>query len=68
MSTEMDNLTASVTKMKGTAESATAALNGLGAYIEAHKNDPVALQALADGLNSDEPALAAAIVANPIPA
>jgi len=68
MSTELDNLTTSVEKIKGTAASATAALNGLGAYIAAHKNDPAALQALADGLAGPDTDLVAAILANPIPA
>lgn len=57
-----------VTAAAGAEESGTVALNGLGAYIAAHKNDPAALTALAATLQQPNVDLAAAIAANPIPA
>jgi hypothetical protein len=67
-SPEYTALAAAVDKVKGTEASATAALTGLGAYIAAHKTDPVKLQALADSLNAGDNPLVDAITSNPIPA
>lgn len=61
-------LAAAVEKVKGTEASAIATLNGLGAYIAAHKTDPAALQTLADALSASDNPLVDAILANPIPA
>jgi hypothetical protein len=61
-------LLAAVTAAAGAEESATLALNGLGAYILAHKTDPAALTALASQLQQPNVDLAAAIAANPTPA
>jgi hypothetical protein len=65
---EYQALLAAVTAAQGAEVSATAALNGLGAYILAHKTDPVALTTLANTLSQPNVDLAAAIAANPIPA
>jgi hypothetical protein len=65
---EYQALVTAVTATKGAEESGTVALNGLGAYIEANKANPAALQTLADTLQKPTVDLAAAIAANPIPA
>ena len=64
MSIELDNLTAEVTEVNTVQQSAITLLEGLSAQIAAIKTDPIALQALADSLDSSSKALAAAIVAN----
>jgi hypothetical protein len=61
-------LLAAVTAAAGAEESATLALNGLGAYIAAHKTDPAALAALATTLQQPNVDIAGAIATNPIPA
>ena len=60
-------LAAAVEAAKGAEASGTVLLNGLGAYIAAHKNDPAALAALATSLQQPNSDLAAAIAANPVP-
>lgn len=67
-SPEYTALAAAVDKVKGTEASATAALNGLGAYIAANKANPAKLQALADSLIAGDNPLVDAITSNPIPA
>jgi hypothetical protein len=64
---EYQALLAATTAAAGAEESAVVALNGLGAYIAAHKNDPAALSALATALQQPNVDLAAAIAANPVP-
>lgn len=64
MSTELDNLTTAVTNERTVVDSAVTLLNGLSAQIAALKNDPVALQALADNLTQQSSDLAAAVSAN----
>ena len=66
-SPEYDNLVAAVDKAAGTEASATAAIVGLGSWIAAHKNDPAALQAMADKLTQSDNPLVDAIQSNPIP-
>ncbi len=61
---ELDNLTASVTNSRTVQEGAIKTLKTLSDMIAANKTDPVALQTLADNLNSESTDLAAAIVAN----
>lgn len=56
-----------VAAIEGVVPSAVALINGLAAYIEAHKNDPVAIQAYADRLKASADGLAAAVQANSVP-
>jgi len=64
MATDLGPLTAEVTRNTEVDGSAIALLNGLSAKIAELKNDPVALQALADQLKASSDSLAAAVVAN----
>lgn len=64
MSAQLDALKSEVERNRTVEESAVALLNGLSTQIAALKDDPVALQALADSLKSDNDSLAAAIVTN----
>jgi len=64
MSGNLDALTAEVTRNTEVDASAIALLNGLAAKIVELKNDPVALQKLADDMRVSSDALAAAVVAN----
>ena len=61
---DLTALTAAVTNVKTVADSAIALINGLSAKIVELKNDPAALQALADSLNTESADLAAAVTAN----
>jgi len=61
---DLGPLTAEVTRNTEVDSSAIALLNGLSAQIAQLKNDPVALQALADQLKASSDSLAAAVVAN----
>lgn len=61
---DLTALTAAVTKSTDAEQSAITLLQGLSAQISALKTDPVALQTLADQLNSKADDLAAAVVAN----
>ncbi len=63
----MTDLTALTTQVKANTDaeaSAITLLNGLSAQIAGIKNDPVAIQALADQLKASADNLGAAIVAN----
>jgi hypothetical protein len=64
MSAEMDALTAAVARDVEVETSAITLINGLAAQIVALKNDPVALQALADSLTASSSQLADAVTAN----
>ena len=64
MSAELDALTAKVQEAISVEESAIALINGLAVQIAALKNDPVALQALADSLGAETASLSAAVTAN----
>jgi chromosome segregation ATPase len=64
MSTQLDVLQAQVEKNTTIEESAVVLINGLAAQITALKNDPAALQALADSLNASSTDLSNAIQAN----
>jgi hypothetical protein len=61
---DLSLLTAQVTANVDVEASAVQLLNNLAAQLVASKNDPVAIQALADQLKGSGDALAAAIVAN----
>jgi hypothetical protein len=64
MTVELDNLTVQVKANEDLENSAITLLNGLSAQIAAIKNDPVAIQALADSLKANAANLSAAIIAN----
>lgn len=68
VSAELDALKAQVTETTTIEQSAITLLQGLAAQIEALKNDPAALAALANDLHSSSDALAAAVQANTPPA
>lgn len=57
-------LTAQAEKTEGTIDSAIVVINGIAARIEAAGTDPVALQAVVDGLKGRADALAFAIDAD----
>lgn len=61
---DLTALTAEVTRNSEVDDSAITLLNGLAAQIVLLKNDPAALQALADQLKASSDKLSAAIVAN----
>lgn len=64
MSAQLDALTAEVARNTSVDQSAIALLNGLSQQISDLKNDPAALQALADSLSSSSNDLAAAVLQN----
>jgi chromosome segregation ATPase len=64
MSKELDDLEVQVAQNTTVEEGAVTLLNGLAAQIEALKNDPVKLQALATSLKASGDDLAAAVAAN----
>lgn len=64
MSQQIDNLTAQVEATKTVEQSAITLLNGLSAQIAALKEDPAALQKLADDLKAKGQELADAVTAN----
>lgn len=53
-----------VTRDRDVNQSAVTLITGLAAQLEAAKNDPAAIQALADELRSNSDALAGAVTAN----
>ncbi len=61
---ELDALSAQVAQNTTVEESAVTLINGLAAQIASLKNDPAALQALADSLNKSATDLSAAVAAN----
>ena len=66
MSNELENLKAQVTASIDVQKSAIILIGGLAAKIAELKEDPVALQALADSLVAQKGELAAAIEANTV--
>jgi ABC-type transporter Mla subunit MlaD len=64
MSQELDRLTQEVEKISGVVDSAEAAFVGLADEIRSLKNDPAALQALADKIDNKANQLAQAVAAN----
>ncbi len=64
MAGQLDALTREVAESRTVTESAVTLLGELSTKIEQLKNDPVALQALADELDAQQTKLAAAISAN----
>lgn len=64
MSAQLDALTAEVERSATVQASVVALVKGLAAEIAANKDDPVALQALADKLAASDNATADAVVAN----
>ena len=67
MSAALDKITAEVTETKGIIQSAVALIEGLAQQIRDMKDDPAALDALADSLDTDSKALADAVAANATP-
>jgi chromosome segregation ATPase len=65
MSAELDALTQQVQRTGDTEDSAVLLIQGLATQIASLKQDPAALQALADQLKAKADALAAAIMSNP---
>ena len=64
MSAALDKITAEVTETKGIIQSAVTLIEGLAQQIRDLKDDPAALDALADSLDTDSKALADAVAAN----
>lgn len=64
MSAQLEVLKTEVAETKTVIDSAITLLNGLSAKIAELKDDPVALQALADELDAETKALSDAVVAN----
>lgn len=64
MALDLTALEKEVTAVEGADESAELLIGKLAAEIAANKNDPVALQALADRLKARSSSLAAAVAAN----
>jgi hypothetical protein len=64
MSQELDTLTQEIARNTAVDESAIALIQGLASRIEELKNEPAALQALADELRAKNDALADAVTAN----
>lgn len=62
-----EDLEAQVTATEGAQASAGVLIGELAKYIEAHKNDPAALQTLVDRLKTSSDALAAAVATTPDP-
>ena len=56
MSAELDRLTVEVQEMGTVVDSAIALLQGLATQLEAIKNDPAAISALADAITANTPA------------
>ena len=67
MTIELDNLTEEVTEIETQADSIIALCNGLAEQLAAAKEDPVAIQALADSLKVKAQAIADAVAANTPP-
>ncbi len=67
MSVELTRLTQEVAETQGAVQSAIALLEGLSQFIRDHVDDPAALNQLADNLDAQQAAIAAAVAANPIP-
>lgn len=64
MTQQLDNMTAEVTNAVTVEQSAIVLIQSIAAQLEAAKDDPVKIQALADSLKSNDDALAAAVAAN----
>ena len=60
----LDNMEAEVSENTDVVASAVVLLNSISAELAAAKNDPIKIQALADKLDQNSNALAAAIAAN----
>lgn len=65
MASDLSVIQAQVEKTIGVEQSAITLIQGLAAQIADLKNDPAALQALADQLSASADALSSAVAANP---
>lgn len=63
----VEDMEAAVSKSEAGDASAKTLIGEFAKYVEAHKNDPTALQAFVDRLNTSADSLAAAVTANPDP-
>ena len=63
-----DNISQQTDNAVGVMSSAATLIRGLGNFIAAHKEDPVALQVMADKLHGGADDLASAVASNPLPA
>lgn len=66
MASDLTTLSTQVERATAVSASAVLLINGLAEQIAALKNDPVAIQALADQLAASSDALAAAVSANTV--
>lgn len=64
MATDLTPLQNEVARLTEVVPSVVALLNGFADRVEAEKEDPVAVQAIVDGIRSQSDALAAAVTAN----
>lgn len=64
MTVELDAITAAVANIEGEADSIIKLCNDLSAAFAASKEDPAAIQALADSLKAKAAAIADAVAAN----
>lgn len=64
MTVELDDLTAQVTAIETQSDSIITLCNGLAEQLAAAKEDPAAIQALADSLKTKAQAIADAVAAN----
>lgn len=64
MSPQLQAMTTEVTRATTVAASAVALIHGIAAQLVAAKDDPAAIQALADSLKASDDTIAAAVAAN----
>ena len=64
---DLTALNDAVTKTEGAEASAVTLIQEFAKYVQAHKDDPVALQAFVDRINAGADSLGAAVAANPDP-
>lgn len=67
MTTEVQNMVDAVTELKGQVTSIVGVVNKLADLFAAAKEDPVEIQTLADDVKAQSQAIAAAVLAHPLP-
>ena len=68
MAGELDLLRTEIADTRGAVDSAIVLIEGLSAYLKDHAYDPTAILQMVADLDKEKTDLAAAVVANPIPA
>jgi len=68
MAGELDLLKTEIADTRGAVDSAIVLINGLSAFLKDHAYDPTAILQMVADLDKEKTDLAAAVVANPIPA